>query len=102
MSKRLLASVAGAVIVLLSIGAFAASASDGVQVAGQSAASEQQAAAASDATHFHPSNTNIDVRVLSPGDNGAVTQTNSASSDATASNANATAQSASQNQGSSG
>jgi epidermal growth factor receptor substrate 15 len=102
MSKRLLASVVGAVFLLLSIGAFAASASDGVQVAGQSASSNQQAAAASDTKQIEPSNTNIDVRVLSPGDNGSVSQTNSASSDASASNSNAADQSASQDQGSSG
>jgi len=102
MSKHLLASIVGALLLLLSMGALAASASDGVQADGQSATSEQQAAAASGATQINPSNTNIDVRVLSPGDNGSVTQTNSATSDATASNSNDTDQSASQNQGGSG
>ena len=45
-----------------------------------------------------PSNTNISVRVLSPGDNGPVTQSNQASSDATAANLNATKQTADQDQ----
>jgi len=102
MTKRLLASVVGALMLLLALGALAASASEGVQVGGQSASSEQQGSAASGATQIDPSNTNIDVRVLSPGDNGSVTQTNSATSDATASNSNDTDQSASQNQGGSG
>ena len=102
MNKRLLASVVGVLILLLSVGTLAASASDGVQAQGQSATSEQQASAASGATQIDPSNTNIDVRVLSPGDNGSVSQTNSATSHATASNANGADQSASQNQGGSG
>lgn len=102
MNKRLLASVVGALMLLLSLGALAANASEGVQADGQSATSEQQASAASGATQIDPSNTNIDVRVLSPGDNGSVTQTNSATSDATASNTNDADQSATQDQGSSG
>src|SRR5207302_581476 len=84
MNKRLLACVVGALMLLLSVGALAANAAEGVQAASQSATSEQQASAASGATQVDPSNTNIDVRVLSPGDHGSVSQTNSATSDATA------------------
>ena len=39
-----------------------------------------------------PKNTNIDVRVLSPGDNGSVSQSNSVKSEADASNRNSTSQ----------
>ena len=102
MKRRLLASVVGALMLLLTLGALAANADDGIQAAGQSATSEQQASAASGATQTDPSNTNIDVRVLSPGDNGSVTQTNSVSSNATSSNSNDTDQSASQDQSGSG
>jgi hypothetical protein len=102
MSKQLLASIVGALMLLLAVGALAANASDGVQADGQSATSEQQASAASGTTQIDPSNTNIDVRVLSPGDNGSVTQTNSATSNATSSNSNSTDQDSSQNQGSGG
>ena len=45
-----------------------------VQTVGQSAASDQQAGAASGATQIDPSNTNISVRVLSDGNDGPVTQ----------------------------
>ena len=48
----------------------------GVQSSQQNAATDQTAAAASSATQDHPSNSNISVRVLSPGDDGAVSQSN--------------------------
>jgi epidermal growth factor receptor substrate 15 len=86
-------------VLLLSLGALAAAASDGVQALGQSTTSVQGAGAASGATQVQPSNTNISVRVLSPGNDGAVSQTNSANSDATSSNSNHTDQSATQEQG---
>jgi len=89
-------------MLLLSVGTLAANAAEGVQADGQTATSGQQASAASGATQVDPSNTNIDVRVLSPGDNGSVSQTNSATSDATASNSNDTDQDASQSQHGSG
>jgi hypothetical protein len=72
--------------------------SDGTQLIGQSADSEQDAAAIAATEQEKPSNTNISVRVLSPGDNGAVSQTNEATSDATAGNLNATEQTATQSQ----
>jgi len=70
----------------------------GEQVVGQSADSEQDAAALSTTLQEKPSNENISVRVLSPGDDGHVTQTNEASSDATAGNLNVTKQTADQTQ----
>jgi hypothetical protein len=70
----------------------------GTQAIGQSADSDQKAVAAAKTVQVKPSNTNISVRVLSPGDDGDVTQTNTASSDATAFNLNATKQDADQKQ----
>jgi len=70
----------------------------GSQIVGQSADSEQNAAALSATEQEKPSNTNVSIRVLSPGDSGDVSQENTASSDATAANANATKQAADQTQ----
>ena len=72
--------------------------SDGQQIIGQSADSEQDAKALSATVQEKPSNSNISVRVLSPGNNGAVTQTNEASSNASAGNLNVTKQTADQAQ----
>ena len=69
---------------------------------GQAAASGQAAGALSGASQTQPSNGNTSVRVLSPGDNGDVRQSNSVSSSSTAANANGTDQSADQNGGSCG
>ena len=71
----------------------------GVQASKQDASTDQAALAGSSATQVKPSNSNISVRVLSPGDDGSVTQSNSASSEANASNDADTHQSASQDQG---
>src|SRR5829696_2944972 len=68
----------------------------GTQATGQEAKSDQSAAAASYAEQSGASNTNIPVRVMSPGDDGDVEQTNSVASDATAANINGTGQSAEQ------
>ncbi len=68
-----------------------------IQVSGQSATTSQQAAAASSATQVDPSNTNIAIRVLSPGNDGNVTQSNTAASSAAAGNAAGTTQSSTQN-----
>ncbi len=70
----------------------------GTQAIGQSADSEQNAAAASKAEQTGAKNTNVSVRVLSPGDDGDVSQSNEASSDATAGNLNLTGQHADQTQ----
>jgi hypothetical protein len=70
----------------------------GEQVIGQSADSEQDAAALAATVQEKPSNENISVRVLSPGDDGDVSQSNEASSNAEAGNLNATEQTADQTQ----
>lgn len=73
-----------------------------IQISGQSADTQQQAVAASSATQVNPSNTNISIRVLSPGSNGNVTQSNSVGSSAAAGNAASTTQTAGQTAGGSG
>jgi hypothetical protein len=77
-----------------------AAAGAGVQLADQTAASQQSADSAATSTQDHPKNTNIAVRVMSPGDDGDVTQTNSSSATSAAGNANRTDQSAGQSGGS--
>jgi epidermal growth factor receptor substrate 15 len=68
------------------------------QVAGQQAASSQSASSNATSTQTDPTNQNIDVRIFSPGDAGAVTQTNSSAAASAAANANTTDQSAQQQQ----
>jgi epidermal growth factor receptor substrate 15 len=68
----------------------------GVQSTQQDASTQQAALAASSATQDHPENSNISVRVLSPGNDGAVRQSNEASSSADAKNTAATTQGSSQ------
>ena len=70
--------------------------SGAIQSTDQSAGNAQLAGAASSATQVDPKNTNIDVRVLSPGNDGSVSQSNSVKSDADASNHNSTSQTAMQ------
>jgi hypothetical protein len=70
----------------------------GLQVIGQEAKSDQDAAALAATKQEKPSNSNISVRVLSPGDSGSVEQSNIASSEATAANVNLTGQKADQTQ----
>jgi hypothetical protein len=72
--------------------------SGGEQVIGQSADSDQKAAALAATAQDKPSNKNVTVRVLSPGNDGSVSQSNEASSNATAGNLNGTKQSADQTQ----
>jgi hypothetical protein len=70
----------------------------GSQTVNQSASSGQVAGAAAGAAQTNPSNTNVSIRVLSPGNDGSVSQSNSADSDATASNRNSADQDATQSQ----
>lgn len=70
----------------------------GTQLIGQSADSEQHAAALAVTIQEKPSNTNVPIRVLSPGNDGPVSQTNEASSNANAGNLNVTKQTAAQEQ----
>jgi hypothetical protein len=103
MSKKLLALIAGLLLLLtIGVGTAAADPPPAVQTVGQSAGNTQAAGAESGAAQVQPTNANISVRVLSPGNNGSVSQTNSASSQAAAGNANGTTQSAGQTQGGSG
>src|SRR3954452_11373598 len=98
MRKILLALVLGAVSCLTAVSVAAADPGP-IQVSGQSADTSQQAAAGSSATQTNPSNTNISIRVLSPGNDGNVTQANTAGSSAAAGNASNTTQASSQTAG---
>ena len=75
-----------AVVAVFAAVAGSAFAADPVQSADQSASTGQASLAASSATQIEPSNQNISVRVLSPGDGGSVSQSNSAASSAYAPN----------------
>jgi hypothetical protein len=75
------------------------SGSDYTQIAGQSAENKQKADADATAVQIKPSNTATSIRVLSPGDDGDVTQSNSTTGLAAALNGNKTDQSIDQSQG---
>ncbi len=62
------------------------------QTAGQEATNEQAAVAAAESKQIAPQNTNVGVRVLSPGDDGSVTQRNDSTAAAIALNGNKTKQ----------
>jgi hypothetical protein len=70
-----------------------------VQSAGQVAESKQSADAWANSTQIKPKNTNVSVRVLSPGDDGDVTQENSSAALGLALNKNDTTQTATQDAG---
>ena len=74
----------------------------GTQVAGQSNSNWQDAGALAVAAQDKPSNTAVGIRVLSPGDDGNVSQSNSADANALAGNANLTGQNIDQSQSGSG
>jgi hypothetical protein len=76
------------------------SGSDYTQIAGQAAANHQNADADATAVQLHPSNTAGSIRVLSPGNDGNVTQSNSTTALAAGLNDNETKQSIDQSQGS--
>ena len=102
MRRRLLAFIAGAVL-LPAVAAGSAAADDPlVQGAGQSAGSQQTAGSSATSTQSSPSNTNISVRIGSPGDGGVVAQTNGSSAASVAGNANSTNQQAAQQGGAPG
>jgi hypothetical protein len=67
-----------------------------IQAVGQSGSNDQTAVAGSAAVQQQPQNQNVSVRVLSPGDDGSVSQTNSATSNAAAANSNTATQGATQ------
>jgi hypothetical protein len=102
MRRRLLAFIASAVL-LPAIAAGSAAADDpSVQAVGQSAGSQQSATSSASSTQVQPSNTNISVRIGSPGEGGAVTQDNSSTALSAAGNSNDTTQQAGQSAGGSG
>ena len=73
--------------------------SDYTQVAGQDASNKQDADADATAVQVKPSNTASSIRVLSPGDDGDVSQSNDATALGIAANGNKTDQSTEQSQG---
>jgi hypothetical protein len=75
---------------------------DATQIAGQSASSKQSADADAKAVQVKPSNSATSIRVLSPGDDGDVTQSNTAKAVGLAANGNETKQSIDQTQAGSG
>jgi hypothetical protein len=81
-------------------GAYPGGYSTPVQSTGQVAESQQSADAWANSTQIKPKNTNVSVRVLSPGDDGEVTQENSSAALGLALNKNDTTQSAAQDAGS--
>jgi hypothetical protein len=96
MRRRLLACVASAVLLPAAVAGSAAADGPSVQAIGQEAASQQSASSSATSTQVQPSNTNISVRIGSPGDGGAVTQANTSSAASAAGNVNTTAQQAAQ------
>lgn len=102
MRNRLL--VLGISSLVLGLGAGPALADDSVngQMADQVAGSKQVADSSATSTQYNPSNQNISVRVLSPGNGGSVSQTNSSAAQSYAGNHNSTAQTVGQTQGGGG
>jgi hypothetical protein len=102
MRRRLLAFIAGAVL-LPAVAAGSAAADDPlVQGAGQTASSQQTAGSSATSTQSQPSNTNISVRIGSEGNGGVVAQTNGSTATSVAGNANSTNQQAAQQGGAPG
>jgi hypothetical protein len=97
--KRLTTTLAASLAALAASAGSAFAAGPPVQSATQSSGTDQAAISASSATQVNPSNQNISVRVLSPGSDGNVTQSNNATSTATAANTAGTTQNATQLQG---
>jgi hypothetical protein len=99
--KRHLIALVGALAVLLALGSGVAQA-DGVQGVGQTAVTGQSATSNATSTQTNPSNSNIDVRIFSPGSGGSVSQSNTSAAGSAAINAAKTIQGASQNQSGAG
>jgi hypothetical protein len=95
MRCRLFALIVG-LLLIAAVPAAASASSFGEQTAGQDAGSTQSATSGATSTQIDPSNENISVRVLSPGDNGDVSQSNNSSAKSGAANANLTGQGTSQ------
>ena len=88
-----------AVLLLVISGAGTTAANAQEQAVQQAAGNDQTATSNSTTTQYQPSNSNIDVRIGSPGSNGPVTQANQAGSAAVAGNANITGQTTTQQGG---
>jgi hypothetical protein len=99
--KRQLIALLGAIAVLLTLGSGAAQAQS-VQAVDQVAGTGQSANSSASSTQTNPSNSNISVRIFSPGDNGKVSQSNTSVAGSAAGNAAATGQAVSQTQGGGG
>ena len=84
-------------LVISGVGTTAANAQE--QAVQQAAGNDQTATSNSTTKQYQPSNSNIDVRIGSPGSNGSVTQANQAGSAAVAGNANITGQTTTQQGG---
>jgi hypothetical protein len=102
MNRHILAWAASAALIGAAGAAPAMADSGGTQALGQSAGNQQSASSNATSTQVNPSNQNISVRVLSPGNNGPVTQTNSSQALSAAGNLNDTSQDATQTQGGGG
>ena len=96
--RGLLALVIGSVALGVGAGPAMADGALAGQAAGQLALNGQSAQSSANSTQIAPSNTNINVRVLSPGDNGSVSQGNSSIAESAAGNLNDTRQSVGQSQ----
>ena len=99
--KRQLIALLGAIAVLLAIGSGAAQAQS-VQAVEQAAGTGQSAESSASSTQTNPSNSNISVRIFSPGNNGSVSQSNNSVAGSAAGNAASTTQGVSQTQGGGG
>ena len=99
--KRHLIALVGALLAVLAVAAGPAQAQS-VQGVEQSAATGQSAESSANSTQVAPSNSNISVRIFSPGDGGNVSQSNTSAAGSVAGNAAATAQGVLQSQGGSG
>ncbi len=100
--NRLFALVVSSVALGVGAGPAMADAPPNDQLAEQVAGNEQSAHSGATSKQYGPSNTNISVRVLSPGDNGSVSQSNSSTAESFAGNRNSTAQAVEQDQSGSG
>jgi hypothetical protein len=95
---RLVALAVSSAALALGAGPAMADTAPSAQLAEQVAANGQNAQSSATSTQYKPSNQNISVRVLSPGDNGSVNQSNTSAAESYAGNLNATAQAVEQSQ----
>jgi len=90
-------------VLLLALGAGSALAdTPAVQSADQSASTTQSASSSADAEQIDPSNSVVDIRIGSPGDNGSIEQSNNNNATSSAGNSASTGQSVGQASGGSG